>query len=62
MNKFRNFPIQRKMLVMTLSIIFHLALSAAFRLYADTTLITSTATIFGPPFIGLAEKRCALTR
>ncbi|MFT3836879.1 MAG: DUF819 family protein [Myxococcaceae bacterium] len=39
-------------MVMTLSIVFHLALSAAFRLDADTTLITSTATIFGPPFIG----------
>jgi uncharacterized membrane protein len=39
-------------LVMCLSIVFHVALSAAFRLDADTTLITSTATIFGPPFIG----------
>jgi len=39
-------------LVMTLSIVFHVALSALFRLDADTTLITSTATIFGPPFIG----------
>ncbi len=39
-------------MVMTLSIVFHVALSAAFKLDADTTLITSTATIFGPPFIG----------
>ncbi len=39
-------------LVMTLSIVFHVALSALFRIDADTTLITSTATIFGPPFIG----------
>lgn len=37
---------------MTLSIVFHVALSALFKLDADTTLITSTATIFGPPFIG----------
>ncbi len=39
-------------MVMTLSIVFHVALSAAFKLDADTTLICSTATIFGPPFIG----------
>jgi uncharacterized membrane protein len=39
-------------MVMTLSIVFHIALSAVFRLDTDTTLITSTATIFGPPFIG----------
>jgi uncharacterized membrane protein len=39
-------------MVMTLSIVFHIALSALFRLDTDTTLITSTATIFGPPFIG----------
>jgi uncharacterized membrane protein len=38
--------------VMTASILLHVALAAAFRLDADTTLITSTATIFGPAFIG----------
>jgi uncharacterized membrane protein len=38
--------------VMTASIVLHVALCAAFRLDADTTLITSTATIFGPAFIG----------
>jgi uncharacterized membrane protein len=30
----------------------HFALAALFRIDADTALITSTATIFGPPFIG----------
>jgi uncharacterized membrane protein len=38
--------------VMTASIVLHVALCAAFKLDADTTLITSTATIFGPAFIG----------
>ncbi len=38
--------------VMTAAILLHVALAAAFRLDADTTLITSTATIFGPAFIG----------
>jgi len=38
--------------VMVTAILLHVALAAAFRLDADTTLITSTATIFGPAFIG----------
>lgn len=38
--------------VMTTAILLHVALAALFRLDADTTLITSTATIFGPAFIG----------
>ncbi|MBK7860822.1 MAG: DUF819 family protein [Archangiaceae bacterium] len=38
--------------VMAASILLHAALAALFRLDADTTLITSTATIFGPAFIG----------
>jgi uncharacterized membrane protein len=38
--------------VMTAAIALHLVLAALFRLDADTTLITSTATIFGPAFIG----------
>ncbi len=39
-------------MVMTLAIVLHVALSRLFKLDADTTLITSTATIFGPAFIG----------
>jgi uncharacterized membrane protein len=38
--------------VMVVAIVLHVAMSALLRLDADTTLITSTATIFGPPFIG----------
>ena len=38
--------------VMVASILLHVALSAIFRIDADTVLITSTATIFGPAFIG----------
>jgi uncharacterized membrane protein len=39
-------------LVMALSIAVHLALCKLAKLDADTVLITSTATIFGPAFIG----------
>jgi uncharacterized membrane protein len=39
-------------LVMTSAIVLHVGLSRIFKLDADTTLITSTATIFGPAFIG----------
>lgn len=39
-------------LVMSLAIVLHVALSWLFKLDVDTTLITSTATIFGPAFIG----------
>lgn len=38
--------------VVALSVGLHFALAALFRIDADTALITSTATIFGPPFIG----------
>ncbi len=38
--------------VMTLAIIFHLLLAFIFRIDTDTTIITSTAGIFGPAFIG----------
>ena len=38
------------------AILLHLALAALFRLDADTVLITSTATIFGPPFVGPVAK------
>lgn len=38
--------------VMIAAILTHVALAALFRLDADTTLITSTATIFGPAFVG----------
>ncbi len=34
------------------AILIHFALAALFRIDADTTLITSAAGIFGPPFIG----------
>jgi uncharacterized membrane protein len=37
--------------VVVLSVGLHFALAALFRIDADTALITSTATIFGPPFI-----------
>jgi uncharacterized membrane protein len=39
-------------LVMGASIVVHFALCRMFKLDADTVLITSTATIFGPAFIG----------
>jgi uncharacterized membrane protein len=35
-----------------LAVVLHLGLAALFRIDADTVLITSTATIFGPAFIG----------
>ena len=38
--------------VMTLAIIIHLFLAAFFRIDVDTMIITSTAGIFGPAFIG----------
>ena len=38
------------------AIALHLALAALFRIDADTVLITSTATIFGPPFVGPVAK------
>jgi uncharacterized membrane protein len=38
--------------VVALSVGLHFALAALFRIDADTVLITSTATIFGPAFIG----------
>jgi uncharacterized membrane protein len=38
--------------VMTLSIVLHLLLAAWFRIDTDTAIITNTAGIFGPPFIG----------
>ncbi|WNG26257.1 DUF819 family protein [Cystobacter fuscus] len=38
--------------VVGVSVGLHFALAALFRIDADTVLITSTATIFGPPFIG----------
>ncbi|ATB33055.1 DUF819 family protein [Melittangium boletus] len=38
--------------VVIVSVGLHFALAALFRIDADTALITSTATIFGPPFIG----------
>ncbi len=38
--------------VVVLSVVLHFALAALFRIDADTVLITSTATIFGPAFIG----------
>ncbi len=37
--------------VMTLAILLHYLLAAIFRIDVDTTIITSTAGIFGPPFI-----------
>ncbi|WIG98538.1 DUF819 family protein [Myxococcus sp. SDU36] len=38
--------------VMVLAVVLHFGLAALFRIDADTVLITSTATIFGPAFIG----------
>ncbi len=38
--------------VMVLAVVLHFGLGALFRIDADTVLITSTATIFGPAFIG----------
>lgn len=38
--------------VQMLAVVLHFGLAALFRIDADTVLITSTATIFGPPFIG----------
>ena len=40
------------LMVMTLSAVIHFALCALFRIDVDTAIISSTATIFGPPFIG----------
>ena len=34
------------------AIVLHLALAAAFRVDTDTVIITSTAAVFGPPFVG----------
>ncbi len=39
-------------MVMVLSAVIHFALCALFRIDVDTAIISSTATIFGPPFIG----------
>lgn len=39
-------------LVMALAAAIHFALCAVFRIDVDTAIISSTATIFGPPFIG----------
>lgn len=39
-------------IVMVAAAIIHFALCALFRIDADTAIISSTATIFGPPFIG----------
>ncbi|AEI68497.1 DUF819 family protein [Corallococcus macrosporus] len=38
--------------VLVLAVLLHFCLGALFRIDADTVLITSTATIFGPAFIG----------
>lgn len=38
--------------VQLLAVVLHFGLAALFRIDADTVLITSTATIFGPAFIG----------
>lgn len=38
--------------VVVLTVVVHFALAVLFRIDADTMLITSTATIFGPAFIG----------
>ena len=38
--------------VLVSAVLLHVGLAAAFRLDADTTLMTSTAAIFGPAFIG----------
>lgn len=34
------------------AILLHIALAAIFRIDADTVIITSTAAVFGPPFVG----------
>jgi uncharacterized membrane protein len=34
------------------AIVLHLALAAVFRIDTDTAIITSTAAVFGPPFVG----------
>ena len=34
------------------AIVLHVALAAVFRVDTDTTIITSTAAVFGPPFVG----------
>jgi uncharacterized membrane protein len=39
-------------IVMLLAAVIHFALCALFRIDVDTAIISSTATIFGPPFIG----------
>lgn len=39
-------------IVMALAAVIHFALCALFRIDVDTAIISSTATIFGPPFIG----------
>jgi uncharacterized membrane protein len=41
------------------AIALHLVLAALFRIDTDTVLITSTATIFGPPFVGPVAKSLA---
>ena len=40
------------LIVMVLAAVIHFALCAIFRIDVDTAIISSTATIFGPPFIG----------
>ncbi len=40
------------LIVMVLAAVIHFALCALFRIDVDTAIISSTATIFGPPFIG----------
>lgn len=39
-------------LVVTTAVLLHYALAAVFRIDADTVIITSTAGIFSPPFVG----------
>ncbi|MDP2275788.1 MAG: DUF819 family protein [Archangium sp.] len=39
-------------IVMVVAAVIHFALCALFRIDVDTAIISSTATIFGPPFIG----------
>jgi uncharacterized membrane protein len=38
--------------VMVVGLLLHYALAAIFRIDRDTVLITSTAAIYGPPFVG----------
>ena len=40
------------LMVMVLAAVIHFTLCALFRIDVDTAIISSTATIFGPPFIG----------